>query len=96
MVDSMGSGAQDLTPRDARVARIHRLLAEEKVARALESAGLTTDEVRSRLDQLDDSQLDELAKNLETVKAGKSTGIALAFLLLILVGVLIYMQIEAA
>ena len=96
MVGSMASGAQELTPRQAREAQIHRLLSEAKVAKALESAGLTPEQVRSRLDRLDGNQLEELAKNLETIKAGKGTIVVLGVLVLILVGVLIYMQIEEA
>jgi hypothetical protein len=66
----MPSGQRDLTPRQAREARVSRLLGEERVAAALASAGLTPDQVRSRLDRLNDEQLDQFALDLETVKAG--------------------------
>ena len=69
-VESMPSGQRDLTPRQAREAQVSRLVAEERVAAALASAGLTPDQVRSRLDRLNDAQLDELAQHLESVKAG--------------------------
>jgi len=96
MVGSMASGAQELTPRQAKEAEVLRLLDEAKVAKALESLDLTPDQVRSRLDQLNDAQLAQLATQLETIKSGKGTVLALALLAIILIGVLIYMQIEAA
>ena len=96
MVSSAASGDQQLSPRQAREAQIHRLLAEEKVASALKSAHLTPDQVRSRLAQLSDAQLSQLADQLETIHAGKGAVIALALLAVILLGVLLYMQVEAA
>jgi len=92
----VGSMASEMTPRQAREAQICRLLAEEKVAEALQSVGLTPEQVRSRLDRLDDQQLVELAHNLEAIRAGKGTVYIFAFLAVVLLAVLIYMQIEAA
>jgi len=96
VVSSQASGQQELSPRQMREAQIQRLLGEQRVAEALQSAGLTADAVRSRLDQLSDTEVDELAQNLETIQAGKGTAIVLGLLVLVLIGVLIYMQIEAA
>ena len=96
MVSSAASGDQQLSPRQAQEAQINRLLAEEKVASALKSANLTPDQVRSRLAQLSDAQVAQLADQLETIQAGKGAVIALALLAIILLGVLLYMQIEAA
>jgi len=96
MVGSMPSGQQDLTPRQAREAQVSRLLGEERVAAALATLGLSSDQVRSRLDRLNDQQLGQLNQNLETVKAGGEAVLALTFVAVILLGVLIYMQIEAA
>ncbi len=96
MVGSLSSDERPLTGRDAQLARVQRLLAEQKVAEALESVGLTTDEVRSRLATLSDAELAKLADNLETIQAGKGTVVALLLVAVILLGVLIYMQIEAA
>jgi hypothetical protein len=96
MVGSMPSGQQDLTPRQAKEAQVSRLLGEERVAAALGALGLTGDQVRSRLDRLNDQQLGELTRSLETVKAGGDPVLALTFVAVILLGVLIYMQIEAA
>ena len=95
-VASMASDATQLSPRQAREAQVVRLLAEQKVAKALASAGLDAEQVRERLDQLSDQQLEQLVQNLETVKAGKGTIIVLAAVAVILVGMLIYMQIEAS
>ena len=95
-VASMASDATQLSPRQAREAQVIRLLAEQKVAKALASAGLSAEQVRTRLDKLSDQQLEQLAQNLETVKAGKGTIVVLALLAVVLVGILIYMQIEAS
>jgi tetrahydromethanopterin S-methyltransferase subunit G len=94
VVGSMASGAQDLSPRQAREAQVLRLLAEEKVEKVLQASGLTPEQVRSRLDQLSDAQLEELAQNLETIHAGGSAGILLGLVAVILLLMLIYMQIE--
>jgi hypothetical protein len=98
MVGSLPAGSREVTPRQAREAQVHRLLAQEKVAEALASAGLTVQQVRSRLDRLDDQQLEELAQHLETIQSGKgsSSTLVLAGILIVLVAVLIYMLIEQA
>jgi hypothetical protein len=96
MVGSAASGEQGLSPRQAREAQVVRLLAEQKVAKALQAASLSPDQVRQRLDRLNDAQLSQLADQLETIKSGKSAVIALVFLAVVMVGVLLYMQIEAA
>ncbi len=49
MVGSAASGERGLTPRQAREAQVLRLLAEEKVAKALSAARLSPEEVRERL-----------------------------------------------
>ena len=85
-VASMASDATQLSPRQARQAQVVRLLAEQKVAKALASAGLDAQQVRERLDQLSDQQLEELAQNLETINTGKGTIIVLALLAVILIG----------
>ena len=51
MVGSAASGEQGLSPRQAREAQVIRLLAEQKVAKALQGANLTPDQVRQRLDR---------------------------------------------
>jgi len=96
MVRSMASRAPALTPRQAREAEVSRLLGEEKVAQALATLGLTPAQVRSRLARMDDPHLDQLAQNLETIRAGRSPIIGLLAVAIILLGVIIYMQIEQA
>lgn len=96
MVGSAASGEQGLSPRQAREAQIIRLLAEEKVAKALRAADLTPEQVRQRLDRLNDAQLSQLADHLETIQSGKGAVLALVLLAVVLVGILLYMQIEAA
>ena len=95
MVGSMASDAQQLTGRQAREAQVARLLSEEKVAQALGKLNLTPEQVKEHLTQLSDDQLEQLAQNLQTIQSGKSAGIVLMLLAIVLLGVLIYMQIEA-
>lgn len=95
-VPSMASHGAQPSPRQAAEAKVLRLLAEEQVAQALTDAGLKPDQIRSRLDRLSDEQLQQLADHLETVQAGEGTAIILGIIAIILIGMLIYMQIEAA
>jgi hypothetical protein len=95
-VPSMASAGAERSPRQAAEAKVLRLLAEEQVADALTDAGLKPAEVRSRLDRLSDEQLEQLADHLETIQAGQGTVIVLGLVAVILLGILIYMQIEAA
>ncbi|MFW6108676.1 MAG: PA2779 family protein [bacterium] len=95
-VPSMASAGAERSPRQAAEARVTRLLAEEQVGEALAELGLKPEEVRSRLDRLSDEQLAQLADHLETIQAGQGTVIVLAAVAVILLGMLIYMQIEAA
>lgn len=95
-VPSMASDAAQPTGRQAREAQVLRLLNEQQVADALADAGLDAGQIRSRLDGLSDAQLEQLAENLETLQAGKATAILLGLVAIVLIGMLIYMQIEAA
>ncbi|MBM4030244.1 MAG: hypothetical protein FJ291_00485 [Planctomycetes bacterium] len=96
MVGSAASGEQGLSPRQAREAQVLRLLAEEKVAKALAAANLTPDQVRERLDRLNDAQLSQLADQLETIQSGQGAVLALVALSIVLIGILIWMIIEQA
>ena len=96
MVGSLDSSGDTPSPRQMQEARIQRLLAQTEVTRALERAGLNADEIGQRLDRLDDQQLEKLASNLETIRAGKGGAYLLAGIAVLLIIVLIYMQIEAA
>ncbi len=96
MVGSAASGEKGVTPRQAREAQVLRLLAEEKVAKALEGANLSPDQVRERLERLNDAQLAELAGHLETIQNGQGAVLALVVVAIILIGMLLWMTIEAA
>jgi len=95
-VPSMANEGAQPSGRAATEAKVQRLLAEQQVADALAKAGLDADQIRSRLDRLSDEQLEQLAQQLETIQAGKATAILLAMVAIVLIGILIYMQIEAA
>ena len=94
VVPSMPSGQRDLTPRQAKEAQVARLLAEPRVAEALASAGLTPDQVRSRLDRLSDAQLDEFAQNLETVRAGGFLFLLLPFIIVFAVAAVVISLVQ--
>ena len=98
MVGSLPSGAGGLTARQAAEAKAKRLLGEAKVAEVLAAHGLTAEQIASRLDRLDDRQLEELTRHLETIQAaqGSSTALVGIALAIILLGALIYMLVEAA
>jgi hypothetical protein len=98
MVGSLPSGAKDVTARQAREAEVQRLLAQEKVAQALATACLTVDQVRAKINRLDDAQLDQLAQHLETINSGQGSSslLIMAGVLIVLVTVLIYMLVEQA
>ena len=96
MVGSLDTGGQPLSPRQAKEAQAQRLLGEAKVAQALASAGLNTEEIRTRLGKLTDQQLEQLTESLETVKAGKGTIYVLIAVAVLLLAALMYMQIEEA
>lgn len=98
MVGSQPSGAQELTARGASLAKIQRLLAEEKVAQTLSKHGLATSQIQSRLDRMSDQQLEELSQHLDTVQNGQGSSSLLVFagVLVVLALVLIYMLVESA
>jgi hypothetical protein len=98
MVDSMPAGHQSTGAREASLAKINRLLAEDAVAETLAEHGLTTEQIKSRLDRLTDEQLEELSQHLETIEKGQGSSslLVLAGAIIVLVVVLIYMLIEQA
>ncbi len=96
VVRSAAAGEQGVSPRQAREAQVLRLLAEEKVAKTLAAANLSADQIRERLDRLNDAQLAELADHLETIQSGQGAVIALVVIAIVLIGMLLWMTIEAA
>lgn len=96
MVGSLPSHARGLTTRQAAEAKVKRLLAEEKVAEVLQAHGLTAEQITSRLDRLDDQQLEELTQHLETIQAGQGGAYFFVGIAVVLLFVLIYMLVEAA
>jgi hypothetical protein len=98
MVGSMPAGRESAGSRQASLAKINRLLAEEAVAETLAEHGLSTEQIKSRLDRLNDEQLEELSQHLETIEKGQGSSslLVLAGVIIVLVVVLIYMLVEAA
>lgn len=58
-----------VTDRDSNAAVVKDVLVQEQVAEALESFGLSSDEVESRLAKLSDEDLRHLASNLDQIQA---------------------------
>jgi len=96
MVGSLDGGGGTPTARQMQESHVQKLLAQAEVTQALQKAGLDASQISERLDQLDDQQLNKLASNLETIQAGKGGAYFLAGVIVVLIIVLIYMQIEAA
>jgi hypothetical protein len=77
--------------RAADISKIQQVIETKMVRERLEKLGFTQDEVTSRLGQLSDRQIHQLAQNLDDIKAGgDGLGIIIAILIIaILVVVLI-------
>lgn len=72
------------TDRTADLATLQRALEQKMVKERLANLGLTPDEVQSRLGQLSDQQLHNVAKQLDTLKVGGDSGIGIVIGILII------------
>lgn len=72
------------TDRTADLATLQRALEQKMVKERLANLGLTPDEVQSRLGQLSDQQLHNVAKQLDTLKIGGDSGIGIVIGILII------------
>jgi hypothetical protein len=84
-----------LTERDHRVERVRRLLYQERVRERLESLGMDRDEIDSRLDEMDDVELDLLADRLDSLAVGRSAvGVVVAVLVIVALVLLIVWLVD--
>ncbi len=79
--------------RAADLEKIRKVLELKMISQKLKELGLTPDETQKRLDQLSDSQIHQLALQIEELEVGgDGLGVVVALLLIaILVVVLIYL-----
>jgi len=79
------------TNREADLSQVRQVIETKMVRERLEKLGFTPDEITSRLSQLSDQQLHQVAQNLDDIRVGgDGLGIIIALLVIaILVVVLI-------
>jgi hypothetical protein len=84
VINALSSG------RAADLDSIRQALETKMVRERLEQFGLTSDEIDSRLSQLSDDQLHQLALQVDEIRAGgDAAGVIIALLIIILIVVLI-------
>jgi len=79
--------------READQAVVQRILESKAVSERLESFGLTTDEVNSRISRLSDSELHSFASNLESVSPGQGGGAGVVIAALVII-ILVYILLQ--
>jgi hypothetical protein len=72
-VPSKTAANQSLASRDADLAMVRDVVANEQVAQALASRGFTPEQVNQRLAQLNQQDLHQLAQNLNQLQAAGLT-----------------------
>lgn len=72
-VPSKTAANQSLESRDADLALVRDVMANEQVAQALAARGFTTEQVNQRLAQLNQQDLNQLAQNLNQLQAAGLT-----------------------
>ena len=81
-----GSGTSH---RDGDLQRIQKLLESKLVQHKLSNLGLTKEEIQTRLHQLDDEQLHQIAGQINALEPGGDAEVFIIIFLLALVGFLI-------
>ena len=72
-VPSKTAANQSLASRDADIALVRDVVANEQVAQALAARGFTQEQVNQRLSQLNQQDLHQLAQNLNQLQAAGLT-----------------------
>ena len=73
--------------------KIRIVLENKLLTQRLQDLGYTSQEVTARLSSLSDSQIHSLAQKLDDVKVGQDDAAVIIFLLVIIIGVLVYLQV---
>ena len=73
------------TDREADLAKIQKVLETKMVADRLEKLGFTKEEINSRLEQLSDQQIHQLALKIDELKVGgDGLGVVIALLVIVI------------
>jgi len=83
--------SSDLRAGDNEKIRI--VLENKLLTQRLQDLGYTSQEVTARLSSLSDSQIHSLAQKLDDIKVGQDDAAVIIFLLIIIIGVLVYLQV---
>ncbi len=81
------------TDRDADLATVQKVLEAKMVKARLAELGLTHEEIRSRISQLSDQQLHNVAQQLDNLKVGADDGLGIIIALLI-VAILVVLLLQ--
>ena len=91
LVPTALAAAEQAPGRAEDLARLQSLLERKVVAQRLADLGLSAEEIRARLEALDDARLHELAERMDgLLPAGDATGVVVALLVVVLLVVLIF------
>jgi hypothetical protein len=73
------------TDRSADLENIRKVLETKAVGERLKQLGFTTEEIQSRLSQLNDQQIHQIALRLDNLKVGKDGALGIIIALLVIV-----------
>ena len=73
--------------------KIRIVLENKLLTQRLQDLGYTSQEVTARLSSLSDSQIHSLAQKLDDVKVGQDSAAVIIVVLVIIIGVLVYLQV---
>lgn len=85
----VGATAPMETSRAKDMDKVQRLLESKLLAQKLKDAGLTTEEVRQRLDKLSDAELHQFTGQVDNVYPGGGIDIAIVVALLVIVVIVV-------
>ena len=91
-IDTASSAVERSMERGADMATAQRVLESNLVSQRLIKAGLTPDEVRSRLDALSDVELHQFAGTLDALYPGGGSGVIISILVIVIL-VLVLLKI---
>jgi len=82
--------------RSVDLEKIQKALETKMIKGRLEQLGFSADEIQSRLGQLSDQQIHELALQVDELRVGGDGAVVLVILLLIALGVLLYLYVTGS
>ena len=82
--------------RSANLGKIQEILETKMVRERLGQLGFSQDEIQSRLDQLSDQQIHQLALQLDEMEVAGDSAAIIIILLLLVIGFLLYLYITGS